>query len=207
MIPITAAQDHLESQRAVTGAKPINEIILQADSVDNIDDIVNTATPVVRSNHKIKPGADDDFQVTSQQDIIASLNQTITVLTVFLSVIGGISLIVGGIGVMNIMLVTVTERTREIGLRKAVGARGWDVRMQFLVESLFLCFVGGLGGLILAVIITQLVQAAVPTLSPSVSILGVILAVGVTTLIGVTFGFYPANRAASLSPIQALRTE
>jgi ABC-type antimicrobial peptide transport system permease subunit len=131
----------------------------------------------------------------------------ITTLTIFLAVIGGISLVVGGIGVMNIMLVTVTERTREIGLRKAVGARGWDVLLQFLTEAIFLCGIGGAAGLLLATMVTNIVSALVPDLSPSVSVVGVALAVGVTTLVGVFFGLYPASRAAALNPIQALRTE
>jgi ABC-type antimicrobial peptide transport system permease subunit len=114
---------------------------------------------------------------------------------------------VGGIGVMNIMLVNVTERTREIGLRKAVGARAWDLLLQFLTEAIVLCFVGGFAGIVLAFAFITLLSVLIVDLRPTVSGPSIILAVSVTTLIGVFFGLYPASRAAALSPIQALRTE
>ena len=207
VVPITAAQLHLASDRQLGGQIPVSQIYIQASTLSAIDNIVATTTDLIRTQHKIKAGKDDDFQVSAQKDLLNSFDQVIGVLTIFLSVIGGISLLVGGIGVMNIMLVTVTERTREIGLRKAVGARGWDVMLQFLTEAIFLCGVGGLAGLTLATVVTYVVRVLVPVLSPSVSPLGVGLAVSVTTLIGIFFGLYPASRAAALSPIQALRTE
>jgi putative ABC transport system permease protein len=146
-------------------------------------------------------------KVSAQKDVLESFQQTISMLTIFLAVIGGISLLVGGIGVMNIMLVTVTERTREIGLRKAVGARGLDVLLQFLTEAVMLCLVGGVAGLIVAVLFTTLLRVLLPDLDPTVNPQGVILAVSVTSFVGVFFGIYPASRAASLSPISALRFE
>jgi putative ABC transport system permease protein len=207
IVPISAAQAHLDTQRSSTGDLPISQIYLQAVSIDTIDDTVTAATETLRTQHKIKAGADDDFQVNAQKDLLDNFQQTISALTVFLAVIGGISLIVGGIGVMNIMLVTVTERTREVGLRKAVGARSRDVLLQFLTEAIVLCFVGGAAGLTLAVAVTYIVGALVPSLEPAVSATGVALAISITTLIGIFFGLYPASRAAALSPIQALRTE
>jgi putative ABC transport system permease protein len=207
VVPISAAQTHLDTQKSTTGELPISQIYLQAASIDTIDETVTTATQVIRAQHKIKAGADDDFQVTAQKDLLDSFQQTISTLTIFLAVIGGISLVVGGIGVMNIMLVTVTERTREVGLRKAVGARSRDVLLQFLTEAVVLCFVGGAAGLTLAAAVTYAVGLLVPSLEPSVSVTGVGLAISITTLIGIFFGLYPASRAARLSPIQALRTE
>jgi putative ABC transport system permease protein len=207
IIPISAAQTHLSTEKTGSGDLPVSQIYLQAANVDAIDTIVTTASQVLRTQHKIKAGADDDFQVSAQKDLLESFQETISMLTIFLAVIGGISLLVGGIGVMNIMLVTVTERTREIGLRKAVGARAWDVMLQFLTEALVLCFVGGAAGLTLAAAVTYIIGLAVPTLEPSVSMVGIGLAISITTLIGVFFGLYPASRAAALSPIQALRTE
>jgi putative ABC transport system permease protein len=207
IVPISAAQAHLDTQKSSTGELPISQIYLQASSIDTIDDSVTAATESLRAQHKIKAGTDDDFQVTAQKDLLDNFQQTISTLTIFLAVIGGISLVVGGIGVMNIMLVTVTERTREVGLRKAVGARNWDVLLQFLTEAIVLCFVGGVAGLSLAVAVTYIVGALVPSLEPAVSVTGVALAISITTLIGIFFGLYPASRAAALSPIQALRTE
>jgi putative ABC transport system permease protein len=206
-VPITAAELHLASERQISGQLPVSLIYIEAANINAIDSIVAATTELLRTQHKIKAGKDDDFQITAQKDLINNFDQVITTLTIFLAVIGGISLVVGGIGVMNIMLVTVTERTREIGLRKAVGARGWDVLLQFLTEAVFLCGIGGAAGLLLATMVTNIVSALVPDLSPVVSVVGVALAVGVTTLIGVFFGLYPASRAAALNPIQALRTE
>jgi putative ABC transport system permease protein len=205
--PITAVEQHLVSERTVTGAIPLDQLYVQASSTDAVDSIVSDLTQVLRVQHNIKPGAVDDFNVTAQLDVLNNFNSLISTLTIFLGVIGGVSLVVGGIGVMNIMLVTVTERTREIGLRKAVGARDTDVLMQFLTESLVLCFVGAASGLALAVGATTLVRSLVPTLPTYVSLPSVVLAAGVTSLIGVFFGLYPASRAAALSPIQALRSE
>jgi putative ABC transport system permease protein len=207
VIPLSAATAHLQTLRNVSGQLPVSQIYVQAVSPDAIDQIVDTATKFMRQEHKIKPGKDDDFQVSSQKDLVGSLNSVISVLTIFLGIIAGISLLVGGIGVMNIMLVTVTERTKEIGLRKAVGARGWDVLFQFLTEATVLCFVGATAGLIVALLFTVLLGVVVPTLEPSVSLESILLGVGVTTVIGVFFGMYPASRAAAMSPIQALRTE
>ncbi len=207
VIPLSTAHAHLQTVRDVTGQAAVSEIFLQAVSSNAIDDIVKTTATFMRQEHKIKPGKDDDFQVTSQKDLVGTLNAVIGVMTVFLGIIGGVSLLVGGIGVMNIMLVTVTERTREIGLRKAVGAQSFDVLFQFLTEATVLCFVGAAAGLIVAFLFTMLLRLLVPDLQASISPKSIVLAVTVTTIIGVFFGMYPASRAAALSPIQALRSE
>ncbi len=207
VVPITAAQSHLETERSLTGALPISQIYVQAADLDRIDGVVQAATQLVRRQHKIKPGDDDDFQVSAQKDLLNSFDSVIAILTTFLAILGGTSLLVGGIGVMNIMLVTVSERTREIGLRKAVGARGRDVLLQFLTEAVVLCSVGALAGLALAGLVMMILRVAVAALEPAVSVQSMVLAVSVTTFIGVFFGLYPASRAAALSPIQALRSE
>src|SRR5699024_6692150 len=140
-------------------------------------------------------------------DILESVGQISSLLTVFLAIIAGISLLVGGIGIMNIMLVTVTERTREIGLRKAVGARGSDVLIQFLVEATTLALIGGGGGLTVALLGTLALGALLPQLEAQVRGQSVLLATGISAAIGIFFGLYPASRASRLNPIDALRYE
>ncbi len=155
--------------------------------------------------HRVEPDA-PDFSVVSQADILGALTQVTQTFTLFLASIAGISLVVGGIGIMNMMLTTVTERTREIGLRKAIGARRRDISLQFLIEAVSFTFIGGVIGVALGWLISFGVSqfAGIAT---SVSIRSVALAFGVSALIGIIFGFYPARRAASLNPIEALRYE
>src|SRR5205085_5465474 len=164
-------------------------------------------TTVLSARHQVKYVGEEDFRIFSAGAILGTLDSVLSLLTLFLAMIAGIRLLVGGIGVMNIMLVTVTERTREIGLRKAVGAKFRDILSQFLTESVVLCFVGGVAGLVLSFGVVSLLGSLVQGLQPSVSPSSVILAVGVVTLVGIFFGLYPASRAAALSPIKAIRTE
>jgi putative ABC transport system permease protein len=162
---------------------------------------------VLMQRHAIQFTADEDFRVTSQEQILTTVNNVTGTLTLFLGAIAGISLLVGGIGVMNIMLVSVAERTREIGLRKAVGARYFDLMMQFLVESVVLSVAGGLIGILVGALIAAIAGRFVPSLTLVITPPAIILATGVSTAIGIFFGLYPASRAAALSPIEALRYE
>ncbi len=206
-MPTTTAQQRLQSARTVQGAYPVSRVTIQASSDERIDILVAQITQVLREEHGISFRDEDDFNVFTQADLLQSFSAITGLLTIFLGVIAGISLLVGGIGIMNIMLVTVTERTREIGLRKAVGARQLDILSQFLVESVVLSVVGGAAGLVLAALGTALVAALLPDLKAFVSLSSVVLATTISALIGIFFGLFPARRAARLNPIDALRFE
>jgi len=204
-VPITTAMARLSNAR-VGSQQSVSTIEVSAANSDSITPAIAAITEKLRTLHKIKVGATADFTVQSQSDILATATSVTTTLTVFLGAIAGISLLVGGIGVMNIMLVSVTERTREIGLRKAVGARRRDILYQFLTETLVLSIVGGIIGIIIGWGIAAIVSAA-GLMTTVVSIQSVMLAFGFSAAIGVFFGLYPANRAAGLKPIEALRYE
>ena len=156
--------------------------------------------------HNITDETKLDFNTMNQADIIATASSITSTFTALLAAVAGISLLVGGIGIMNMMLTTVTERTREIGLRKAIGAKKRDINKQFLIEAVMLTFIGGVIGVILGWLISFGVTS-LGILQAQVSISSVLLAFGVSTVIGIVFGFYPAKRAASLNPIDALRYE
>jgi putative ABC transport system permease protein len=160
----------------------------------------------MRSAHGIPNGGTDDFTVRDQTAIATAATSTSSIMTSLLAAIASVSLIVGGIGIMNIMLVSVTERTREIGIRMAIGARGSDVMLQFLVESIVMCLLGGLIGLGVGVGGATLV-GRLTGWSIATPVTAVFLAVGFSAAVGIFFGFYPARKAASLDPIQALRFE
>ncbi len=206
LVPTTTAQ------RVLTGrTNVVNAIIVKAASSDTMADTTEDVRNVLLQRHKIGDAANADFTVTNQNDTLAAINNVTAIFTILLGAIGGISLLVGGIGIMNIMLVSVNERTREIGIRKAVGARRGDIMRQFLIEAVALTGLGGLLGITLGFLIVQLVQEIARRsqlqLLPIVTSGTVFIAVGVSVGIGVLFGLYPAVRAARLHPIQALRYE
>jgi putative ABC transport system permease protein len=205
--PLTTVLNRLSGDRELTGERPISTIVVQARDSDSVDQVAQQIRQTLRESHQISFRAEDDFQIFTQTDLLDSLGNVTGLLTVFLAVIAGISLIVGGIGIMNIMLVTVTERTREIGLRKAVGAQKNDILFQFLVEAVTLALIGGAMGVTIAFLGTLAVSALLPDLGAGIQPSSVILATIISFAVGVFFGIYPANRAAGLNPIDALRYE
>jgi putative ABC transport system permease protein len=208
IVPLTTAHDrlfNLRSQR--TGQQLVDMILVQAVSSQLVDDIVIDASLALRQAHDITFRDEDDFLILTQQDFLSAFGEVTGVLTLFLGAIASISLLVGGIGIMNIMLVSVTERTREIGLRKAVGAKRRDILGQFLTEAVVLSLLGGILGILLGALGAAVVHWLVPDLDTSLSTLSVLLAVSFSIGVGLFFGIYPATRAAALRPIDALRYE
>jgi putative ABC transport system permease protein len=205
LIPLSTLQG-MTSSLTTTGQHTVNSITVQASGTDVVDQVESDITDLLRTRHKIAVGADADFSVSSTQDITNTLTQSSQSLTLLLGAIAGISLLVGGIGVMNIMLVAVMERRREIGIRKALGAKERDIWGQFLVDSSVLCLTGGIIGVIIGWGGAYLVNYLGWT-TTVVSANVVLLAVGVAVGIGIFFGFYPAYQGSRLDPIQALRAE
>jgi putative ABC transport system permease protein len=181
-------------------------IYASALTEDMTDQATEEITEILRREHKLKDGDDDDFNIRSQQELSTMLNSTTDLMTTLLACIAGISLVVGGIGIMNIMYVSVTERTREIGLRMSVGARGIDILSQFLIEAILISITGGIIGVIFGCAASYMVKAFAhwPILIQPWS---VILSFAVCTITGVFFGWYPAKKAADLDPIEAIRYE
>jgi putative ABC transport system permease protein len=206
-IPLTIAQMRFFTQRTLSGEHPLSTIYVSAISETQVDAASQQIGQVLRERHDLAADKVDDFQVISQQAILDIAGQITGILTVFLGAISGISLLVGGIGIMNIMLVSVTERTREIGIRKAVGATKRDILLQFLLEAIVLSFLGGLLGISLGITGAYLVSNLAPDLTTKVTAGTLILAAGVASAVGLVFGVYPAMRAANLRPIEALRYE
>jgi len=206
IIPLSTAQQRLFSGRFMSiRGQQVDIINVSAMNEESIDDAIQEITWLLRDRHDIDY-EEDDFSVASQKEILGVLDQITGVLTIFLGAIAGISLLVGGIGIMNIMLVSVTERTREIGIRKAVGAKRADILWQFLIESIVLSIVGGGIGILFG----WAIAAGVNTLdafTTYVSSQAILIAVSSSLIVGLFFGVYPASRASNLNPIEALRYE
>jgi putative ABC transport system permease protein len=206
--PITTVWAYLTGSRG----KVISQIVASASSASTVTQAETEITTILMERHQISDPTQADFQLQSQQDILTQATSIAIALTLVLGAIAGISLVVGGIGIMNIMLVTVTERTREIGIRKAIGARRRDILAQFLIEAMVLSGLGGALGIAVGALLAleapnvpAIAASSFPT--PVVSIPSVFLAFCVSVAIGLFFGIYPANRAARLHPIEALRYE
>src|ERR1035437_5134814 len=199
-IPITVAQQFF------TGNKYVSAINISAQTAELVTDVQNQATDILLAQHNITDPTKADFSTMNQSDMLATASSVTGTMTALLAAIAGISLLVGGIGIMNMMLTTVTERTREIGLRKAVGAKKKDIRLQFLVESMMLTIIGGIIGIILGFVIAWAITLT-GLLTAQISFMSVILSFGVSAIIGIVFGYYPAARASNLNPIDALRYE
>ena len=207
LMPLTTMQSK------ITGGSNIQQIAIKAVSPEQVDTAIAEVTSIMRARHYIKPGAADDFTIRDMRETLQSMQQTLATFSIFLSSVGAISLIVGSIGIMNIMLVSVSERTREIGIRKAIGAKRRDILLQFLIEAAALSFTGGLIGLIIAVGATSFMgnihmgPAGGTGFKAEISLGIVILALAVSIGTGLISGTYPAYRAARMDPIESLRHE
>ncbi len=199
-IPITTAQ------RFLSGNNYVSSISVQATDQGSMADLQAQITALLLDKHNIANPELADFSTLNQADIVATASSVTDTFTILLAAVAGISLIVGGIGIMNMMLTTVTERTREIGLRKAIGAKRKDINRQFLSEAVLLTFLGGLMGIVLGWTVSLLVSNF-GGIATSVSLSSILLAFGVSATIGIVFGYYPARRASKLNPIEALRYE
>jgi len=200
VVPYTVAM------HVLMGVDYLREVDIQAQPDSDLDAIQSDIYSVMRQRHKIQPNAPDDVLIQNQAEFVQAFTDTATMFTFLLGTVGGISLLVGGIGIMNIMLVTVTERTREIGIRKALGAREFDILSQFLIEAMLMSGVGGITGMGLGVGVAKLVGDYTP-FATVVRIYSIVLALVFSGIVGVFFGSYPAYRASKLDPIEALRYE
>ncbi len=207
-VPLTTAQTRLyPSLRGRSGEPQLSTIYIQVADEAQMDRAADQIAEILRQRHKIAFRDEDDFTIIKQTDIVGIFGDITGVLTIFLGSIAAISLVVGGIGIMNIMLVSVTERTREIGIRKAVGAKRRDILVQFLVEAMTLSLIGGVFGVTLGSIGARVVASLAEQLTTVVSGDIILLSTGVSAAVGLLFGIYPAFRAARLNPIDALRYE
>jgi putative ABC transport system permease protein len=202
----TVVVPYTTGMKRFAGVTTLRMINVQAASPEQMTEVQNGIAELLRQRHRIQPGRDDDFMMRNQQEIAEAMSATTDVMTALLAAIASVSLLVGGIGIMNIMLVSVTERTREIGIRMAVGARAHDILLQFLIEAVVLSSTGGMLGILCGVGGAKLITMIKnwPTL---VSANSIIIAFAFSAVVGVFFGFYPARKASQLDPIDALRYE
>ncbi len=190
-----------------TNRRALDRVVIRAADFNQIENTKVDIANMVRNTHHIHPLGKDDFQLDDMASFVEQAKSTGTMMSLFLGIIGAVSLIVGGIGVMNIMLVSVTERTREIGIRMAIGATSWNIRLQFLVESLTLSCMGGLIGIVMGLIATLLLVKYMPSLSAQLNVWSILVSAGFSAATGIFFGYYPAYKASKLTPIDALRYE
>ncbi len=205
-VPLSTAQTKIFNARNVLGQLTVSRVTVEAQSEEIVDAAEAQIDAILRDRHDLTADEDADFFILNQASMLEIMTSVTDTMTVFLGAIAGISLLVGGIGIMNIMLVSVTERTREIGLRKAVGARRSDILFQFLMEAVLLSLLGGCIGLLSGIGMGQLVNLT-GLFTSLVTLNSVLMAVGFSLMIGLFFGIYPANQAAKLNPIEALRYE
>jgi putative ABC transport system permease protein len=205
-MPLTTAQSRLYPARTRTGDKAVSTISAQAASSEQVDAAIQQVERTLREQHNIAYASDDDFSIFDQSSLLEVADTVTSTLTAFLGAIAAISLVVGGIGIMNIMLVSVTERTREIGIRKAIGALKRNILAQFLLESISLSLLGGVLGILLGWLISSVAASAL-VIPMRIAPWTVLLSVSFAAAVGLLFGIYPAWRAASLRPIEALRYE
>jgi putative ABC transport system permease protein len=204
-VPLTTGRNRLFGEPRGRIAR-VGTIMIKAQDGSDTQEVEQRITDLLRQRHRIQPSMENDFQVRNLTEILKTQEAASKVMSMLLAAVASVSLLVGGIGIMNIMLVSVTERTREIGLRLAVGARGRDIMMQFLVEAMTLATLGGAIGVLLGIFISWLV-AYIANWGISLSPLSIIFAVGFSAAIGIFFGYYPAKKAAQMQPIDALRYE
>ena len=193
-------------QKRILAIDYLNQVMASAVSEDDAPEAVTQVTEILRSQHKLMDNEDDDFTVRSMEELISTFSSTSEMLTILLVAVAGISLLIGGIGIMNIMYVSVKERTKEIGLRMAVGAKGADILMQFLIEAILISITGGLLGVLLGLGATVFIEKFLnwPT---SVALYSIVISFAVCAVTGIFFGWYPARKASALDPITALRYE
>ncbi|HEY9078273.1 MAG TPA: ABC transporter permease [Anaerolineaceae bacterium] len=207
IVPLTTAQLRLLRRNP---ANRVDQIMVQAVSKETVTKAIEETSQILRDRHKTRVGQ-DDFTVMNMSEILSAASSITSIFTIFLGGIAGISLLVGGIGIMNIMFVTVTERTREIGLRKALGARKIDILIQFLLESATLSLIGGLIGIVVAwgisTLVGRIAAANNTPITPEIGIDAILMATLFSAAIGLFFGIYPSSRAANLEPVEALRSE
>ena len=202
-IPVTTAQKRIFG---TTLPGMVRTIAVKARSAQDLSRAEEQITELLRQRHRIGPNQEDDFSVRNLTQMLDLAQQASRAMALLLAAIASISLLVGGIGIMNIMLVSVTERTREIGIRMAVGAKTWDIRLQFIIEAITLSIIGGMIGIVLGIVVSHLLSSFA-NLTTVISPFAVILSVGFSALVGIFFGFYPAYKASLLNPIDALRYE
>lgn len=203
-IPISTAQ------KRVFGTDfpgTVSQIVIKGEDADSLDLTIQDITEILRTRHNIGKNQDPDFEIRNSAEFQERMKSTVQTFAILLASIASVSLLVGGIGIMNIMLVSVTERTKEIGIRMAIGARVSDIRWQFLIESFLLSMIGGLIGVAVGVIGSYLITVFAPSMTISISFFSIILSLGFSALVGIGFGYYPAHKASLLNPIDALRYE